>query len=532
VKGQPSPAIGFDYDNLATLTIQGGQSGNRFDVESTAGAGPTFGAAIVHLIGGAGGDVFDFASTAQTLDGIDSLVTVDGQGGTNVVNVYDNAETSSQYSDVLGNQFTRAPVASGQAPGAPTQTVDYQNIADFNAHFGTGYQLVGVTSTQAGTSTTLYGGANETQFIVASNNDTLDDIQGALTLHGGGIFNFAEIIDALNTVGHNYTLSSDPATGNHVDRDGMADISYDGLGEFIVQASDNPYTPPSPNTVAVTGTAANASTIVLVRSTDTVILGAPLGNGTHTMQTFLGEFRVQSLSTDSPSVVVDDSGNPSTTPRTVTFGRDPNDGSPIYYIEGLAPAPIYLQTGNGASVAVFGDNADETYKIDALPPGVAVSINGEGGSNTLDYSGYAGDVTVDLPLGYATGLTGGISNVRNVVGSQGNDILVGDGQANILTGGTGRNILIGGQGGGDTLIGGPGQNILIAGYTDDDLDVAALDAVMAQWIAGDAEPFATSQVHRDTTADALVGGGQNWFLYTPGQDQLSNVQSGDLLTTI
>jgi hypothetical protein len=231
-------------------------------------------------------------------------------------------------------------------------------------------------------------------------------------------------------------------------------------------------------------------------------------------------------------VVVDDSGNPSTTPRTVTFGRDPNDGSPIYYIDGLAPAPIYLQTGNGASVSVLGDNADETYKINALPPGVAVSINGEGGNNTLDYSGYVGNVDVDLPLGYATGLTGGISNIRNVVGSQGNDILVGNGQANALIGGTGRNILIAGQGGGDTLVGGPGQNILIAGYTDDDLDIGALDAVMAQWIAGNAEPFALSQVHPDTSADTLVGGGNNLFFYTPGQDQVSNVQSGDVLIAI
>jgi hypothetical protein len=282
----------------------------------------------------------------------------------------------------------------------------------------------------------------------------------------------------------------------------------------------------------VTGTVANASTILLVRSTDTVILGAPLGNGTHTMQTFLGEFRVQSVATDSPTVVIDDSGNPSTTPRTVTFDRDPNGGSPIDYIAGLAPAPIYLEIGNGSSVAVLGDNADETFKVNSLPSGVAVSINGEGGNNTLDYSGYSGDVTVDLPLGSATGLTGGISNIRNVVGSQGNDILVGNGQANALIGGTGRNILIAGQGGGDTLVGGSSQNILIAGYTDDDLDVGALDAVMAQWIGGDPEPFALSQIHPDATPDTLAGGGSNLFFYTPGQAQVSNVQVGDVLIAI
>src|SRR5262249_52016822 len=154
----------FDYDNLASLTIQGGQSGNTFDVESTAGADPTLGPTPVHLFGGAGDDTFNFAGSAQNLDGIHSLVMVDGRAGHNVVTTYDNLESSSQYSDVLSNQFTRAPVASGQAPGNPTQTIDYQNIAAFNAHFGTGYQLVGATSTHAGTSTTLYGGPNGTQF--------------------------------------------------------------------------------------------------------------------------------------------------------------------------------------------------------------------------------------------------------------------------------------------------------------------------------------------------------------------------------
>ena len=82
------------------------------------------------------------------------------------------------------------------------------------------------------------------------------------------------------------------------------------------------------------------------------------------------------------------------------------------------------------------------------------------------------------------------------------------------------------------LVGGPGQNILIAGYTDDDLDVVALEVVLEQWLGGNAQPFTTSQVHAAASPDTLVGGGQNWFLYTAGQDQLSNVQPGDLLTSL
>jgi Ca2+-binding RTX toxin-like protein len=228
-------------------------------------------------------------------------------------------------------------------------------------------------------------------------------------------------------------------------------------------------------------------------------------------------------------VLIDDSGDASTAARTVTFDSYPSYGN---YIGGLATQPIYVQTGIGSSVSVVGDNADEIFKMDSLPPGVDFTVNGGGGTNTLDYSGWTGDVTVDLPLGYAQGLTGGISNFRNVVGGNGNNILVGDGSANVLTGGAGRNILIGGQGGGDTLVGGSGQNILLAGYTDDDSDVAALDAVMAEWAGGNAEPFDLSRVHADSLPDSLVGGGQNWFLYAVGRDQISNPQSGDILTSI
>jgi hypothetical protein len=72
------------------------------------------------------------------------------------------------------------------------------------------------------------------------------------------------------------------------------------------------------------------------------------------------------------------------------------------------------------------------------------------------------------------------------------NLLVGDAQANVLTGGPGRNILIGGAGA-DTLNGGAGQNILIGGTTDD--DICALDAVMTAWPLGDST-FASS-VHSD-----------------------------------
>jgi hypothetical protein len=131
-----------------------------------------------------------------------------------------------------------------------------------------------------------------------------------------------------------------------------------------------------------------------------------------------------------------------------------------------------LTGGSGADLFRFADGA-----------GVAGVIDGGGGSNTLDYSAYRTGVYVNLRTGTATG-TGGIANVQNVTGGQGNDILVGDGQGNMLIDRSGRNLLVGG-GGADSLVGGNNGDILIDGTTAFDTNVAALDAILTEWARTD-----------------------------------------------
>jgi hypothetical protein len=192
------------------------------------------------------------------------------------------------------------------------------------------------------------------------------------------------------------------------------------------------------------------------------------------------------------------------------------------------------------------------------------SIDGQGGSNTLDYSGFSGDLNVNLPLGIATGVAGGIANIQNVTGSIGNDLIVGDANPNILIGGTGRNLIIGGAGG-DTLgevAANTGDNILIGGTTDYDQNLAALEAVFAEWTRTDlgfndrasdllngtngqgATPLNivngqlvllnNATVHADNAADTLTGGGKgtsgtgtgrNWF-FVDADDTITNLLKG------
>ncbi len=134
---------------------------------------------------------------------------------------------------------------------------------------------------------------------------------------------------------------------------------------------------------------------------------------------------------------------------------------------------------------------------------VSGNLDGGGGVNALDYSRYTGNITVDLALNLASlvhqGAAGSVWHIANVTGSIGNDLLVGDANANGLIGGTGRNILIGGKGS-DKLdaSGSTSDNLLIGGWTDYDTWLAALDAIFAEWTR-------TDLGFRDRFSDLLTG---------------------------
>jgi hypothetical protein len=157
-----------------------------------------------------------------------------------------------------------------------------------------------------------------------------------------------------------------------------------------------------------------------------------------------------------------------------------------------------------------------------------MKIDGQGGTDSLDYSAFATDVRVILPLGLATGATGGVSNFENVKGGTGNDILVGGAGINILSGNAGRDLLIGGLGA-DALTGDDDEDILIGGTTNFDSNWIALDALKAEWTQGSTYagrvnnlsngggvngPYLlnSATVQDDGVADAVSGnGGLDWF---------------------
>jgi len=97
-------------------------------------------------------------------------------------------------------------------------------------------------------------------------------------------------------------------------------------------------------------------------------------------------------------------------------------------------------------------------------------IDGAPGVDLMDYTAYQTMVRVHLPDGWATGVglgyMGMLSNVENVTGGAGRDVLVGDDGPNVLRG-LAENDRLFGNGGADTLDGGIGNDTMDGGTGDD-----------------------------------------------------------------
>jgi hypothetical protein len=299
-------------------------------------------------------------------------VTVNGNGGNTTLNVNDGGTASSEYYAVYSTQVFRTPDISGQPLGSPTQTINYHNLGSVNVYGAGAGDLFGIGGTQAGTSVAVYGGYNGVpggynQFIVTNASDTMDDIHGPLAIHGGGRFYVMSFDDGLNTVGHTYTL-----TATDVKRDDLADITYDGVGEAILATGDNPHFGHSPpSTVNVLSTAPNVYMTVATGAGDTINLGMPTGNGsTKTLQYFQGPLRAEigEYVTGAGTVVVDDSGDPSSHPQVTYQKYDQYDT----VLSGLAgplanPQPIYFEVGPTSNVSLLGGSG--TNSLTATFPG-------------------------------------------------------------------------------------------------------------------------------------------------------------------
>ena len=208
------------------------------------------------------------------------------------------------------------------------------------------------------------------------------------------------------------------------------------------------------------------------------------------------------------------------------------DADTDWIVSGLGSGLFGVTMFNGVESLVGGAGAD-TFLVKGSFGG---SIDGGGGTNTLDYSTHATGVTVNLADGAAVG-TAGCRNIQNMVGSPFADTLTGDASANLIDGGGGDDMLIGGAGD-DIYVLQPGAGMVTIievedGGSDTLVYSAFSTSVNVNLAAGTATGVTTGFSHIENVVggsgnDTLTGNSQaNRLVGGPGNDTLTGGAGDD-----
>lgn len=529
-------------------------------------------ASPISIRGGLGDDTFTVSAPVSYTG-----ITIDGGGGVNTLIYDDQATTADETYTVTANTVGETGAGS----------IGYADMANLAVYAGRGsLEVLNIISTASGTTTDVYASNSQaTLDEIAVGSGLLDLVQGPVAVHGRTAQTLLGFGDWANTTaGQTYNLSA-----GALNRPGKAPITYDGIIAYDVL-----YTSQFVPSVVNVQSNGNIPTYVAAGPGDVVTLGNPIAGQGSTLANIQGyvilsSYRIGAL----PAVVIDDSGD--TTDRQVVLS--PYSQSYDYQLTGLAPGQILVGLDPATPISIRGGLGNDTLTVSSPVSYTGITIDGGGGSNTLvgpdaanawtvtgsnkgtlgpvafasiknlfggsaadtfafrtgggidgtldgrggvnalDYSGYKGDVTVDLALNLASLVNqrkqNSVFNIQNVTGSQGNDMLVGDANANVFIGGTGRNVLIGGAGA-DTLDAtlSKGDNILIGGFTDWDKNIAALDAIMAEWTRTDLNVKSSFQARYNDLVDGsgttnpsnvlTVNGQRTLILLSPATNPKSN----------
>jgi serralysin len=220
-----------------------------------------------------------------------------------------------------------------------------------------------------------------------------------------------------------------------------------------------------------------------------------------------------------------------------------------------------MATRTGDTVYGFHATADEPWFVASGSASKLVfAVWDAGGTDTLDFSGYASNQVIDLRAGYFSnvgGLVGNVAIAKNVVvedavGGSGADLIHGNAAGNSIDGGAGSDTIDGGAGGRNQLFGGDGADLITGGADFDAVngnkgeDTIDGGAGGADWLLGGqgndlitahtGNAILNGNIGLDTVTggdgDDIVRGGQGADLLNSGagSDQLFGDLGNDTLT--
>jgi hypothetical protein len=404
----------ISYSGVEAVEADAGSMPDNIAVASTS--------APTTVRGGGGADAISVGAGTNSLDGIQGIVTVDGEADAAQLQVNDQANTKSANWVVTGSTVSRV----NQAPaGSVPVTIQYANIGNLSLTTGSAgtFDNVGVRGTSAATTVNIVAGLDEID--VGNLANSLDDLHGPLTIPSAYILH---VNDQGTSSAQSYTLTGSGVTRSSAS--GSASIGFGsafaetvnggsggGVSNFAIQSTS------APQTVLVTGTgqdnvsiASNAANVALsvYDATGGVHDLVTLGNGT--VAGLLGDILLASV---VRHLTVDDRND--IMYRSFAIG---DTSSTI-----LSPTPLrysalgmdfYLGSG-GNDVDVLGANGGLlTVHGNTNVDNVTVKIANDLFAHTVRFEGQAADMlTIDdsaRTTGYRYTVTdSAISRVRTTV---------------------------------------------------------------------------------------------------------------------
>ena len=469
--------------NLGQSTlVESGVSGTKgvFNIEGVTGTsyGDTFiggGAGVETFLGGSGDDTFVVGT-----GGVESIV---GGSGVNFLDF---------------SQITTGLTASLSAAGGGTWVINGETVV-YNAIDGLIAPDYASTFTGNGADDSLLGGSANDTFIAA--------ISGTDRVDGEGGINFLQFTQM--TTGLTATLA---ASGGTIVA-GSETVVYANIEGLI-----------APNYASTLTGAGTGESLVGGSANDTFVAAS---TGIDHVDGMGG---VNFL--DFASATAGLTADLATAAGTLSVGSET-----VYFanIEGLiAPGYASTLTGNGTLDSLIGGVADDTFIAAVTGKDY---VNGEGGTNFLDFASATVGLTASLSAGAGTIVIGTetvvYANIEGLIAPNTASTLTGDGSGDSLIGGSSNDKFILAGGGSDTVDGGGGFNVLdfanaTVGLTANLLSAGGTitiggETVVYANIEGLIAPNYASTLAGNGGNDSLVGGSANntFIVASSGNDTVT-----------
>ncbi|HEV7301125.1 MAG TPA: hypothetical protein VGN72_17295 [Tepidisphaeraceae bacterium] len=474
VTGLGMGASGIAYATFESLDVRLGSGNDTLNIRSIHAKTPTV------VLGGAGDDVINVGSLAPavggTVNAIAATLLVDGQGGADMMNVDDRAETA-----ITVGVLTQTTL-SGLSPAV----ISYAALETLNIDAGSAGDVFNVRGTSAVTNLNTNGG-NDRIYVANSANvqagetpaylfGNLNDLAANLNINGGAGTQTLMVSDSTATAGDaSVVLTRSSITGL-----APSDITYVAAGNFFGgitvwagQGADNA-------TVSSTLNTAGGRTITTLNTgagndTATINLGATDGffvaNGQSGDDVLNGAASTRSLYLFGGLGSDTITGGAAADVIIADTGRTEFGAGTI--IGGAGDAPAVTPNVPADRTDGVERLASKIYTIDPTLGGNDTVVAGAGNDIVLGGNGrdtIAGGADNDLVFGDHGMLTGAIDAATLPV-STGNmsftltstDTAAALGNDDVIDGNDGADILLGQQGA-DTIRGGAGDDDIIGGH--------------------------------------------------------------------